>query len=213
MQLKHDASIYTANGDELGRLERMVVDPPTGEVTHIVIRKGWFFQEERVVPIELVDSAEEDKIRLREEIEDLESLPVFEEQHYVEVDEQAGRQTTQAPAPETMVYWYPPLSTTVGFPAYYRMPFPVTSERNIPEGTIPLNDGARVISANGDHVGNIEQIFTQDDDRVTHFVIAQGLIFKNRKLVPTTWIRNVEEDEVILSVSTQTLDKLPDYHE
>jgi hypothetical protein len=42
-------------------------------------------------------------------------------------------------------------------------------------------------------------------------VIAQGLFFKDRKLVPTAWISTVTEDKVELSVTSSLLARLPSY--
>jgi uncharacterized protein YrrD len=61
-------------------------------------------------------------------------------------------------------------------------------------------------------VGNVERIFADpDSERATHFVIEVGLIFKERKLIPTSWIDTMTEDEVFLGVSADFLDKLAPY--
>ena len=44
-------------------------------------------------------------------------------------------------------------------------------------------------------------------------LISAGLIFKDHKLVPTTWIHDIQEDEVHLNVSAATLKNLPEYQE
>jgi sporulation protein YlmC with PRC-barrel domain len=36
MQLKQESSVVTANGDEVGRVDRVVIDPQSQRVTHIV---------------------------------------------------------------------------------------------------------------------------------------------------------------------------------
>ena len=85
-------------------------------------------------------------------------------------------------------------------------------ERNIPAQTIALQKGTAVISAEGDHVGNIEVVLTDPQaNRVTHFVISQGLILKERKLVPVTWVNLFQENKVHLSVGTKVIDSLSEY--
>jgi hypothetical protein len=39
-------------------------------------------------------------------------------------------------------------------------PYVVKTERQIPEGTVALEEGAKVIGSDGEHVGKIERIFT-----------------------------------------------------
>jgi uncharacterized protein YrrD len=48
-------------------------------------------------------------------------------------------------------------------------------------------------------------------NRVSHFVIEEGFFFKNRKLVPVSWVKTVVQDEIHLGVGAKTLDSLPEY--
>jgi uncharacterized protein YrrD len=78
---------------------------------------------------------------------------------------------------------------------------------------IALSEGAKVIAENGEHVGNIETLITDPkDDRVTHVVIASGLLTKERKIIPVHWLNTVLDDEVRLSVDSRLLERLPEYH-
>jgi uncharacterized protein YrrD len=215
MQFKEDAVIYSASGEELGRLDRVVLEPASQEVTHVILRKGWFFPEDRVIPVELISSANENEIRLVDNIDDLGQLPLFEETHYIDVMTGEGDQpestktTTAAPS----MYWYPPISMSFGYPGYYRMPFAVQTERNLPEDAVPMKDGARVIDSQGDSVGSIERVITGNGERVTHVVISSGLLTTTKKLIPSSWIFDVQEDEVQLAVPSDFVDRLPDYED
>jgi sporulation protein YlmC with PRC-barrel domain len=39
MQFKNNAEVFTSNGQEVGRINRVVLDPVTKEVTHVIIPK------------------------------------------------------------------------------------------------------------------------------------------------------------------------------
>jgi uncharacterized protein YrrD len=56
MKLEQDANVFTAHDGQIGQLDRVVIDPKTYKVTHIVIRKGLIFTHEKVVPISLIAS-------------------------------------------------------------------------------------------------------------------------------------------------------------
>ena len=43
-------NIYNQNGDKVGSIDRLVIDPRTNEVTHIVVRKGFLFTKDKVIP-------------------------------------------------------------------------------------------------------------------------------------------------------------------
>ena len=83
MQLESQAVVRTEDGMEVGRVERMVVDPQTTEVTHLVVKKG-VFQDDKVVPIGRVDAGTKEGVFLRGDLADVERLPPFEEEHYLQ---------------------------------------------------------------------------------------------------------------------------------
>lgn len=225
VELKEGTSVFTFGGEEVGKINRIILDPATNEVTHIVVQKGWLFAEDKVVPFEMVSTATEDKVVLNEDIENFDELPPFEESHYirtpeadpgaigrdevVEADVSRGGSRRYPIAPG--YYWYPPRGY-LGYPVgYYGWP-PMATVRNIPEDTIPLKEGTDVMSSDGEHIGDVERLFVDTDtNKATHFVISQGVFFPDRKLVPAHWVKSVAEDRVHLSVSAKVLENLPSY--
>jgi uncharacterized protein YrrD len=218
MELKEGMSVFTVGGEEVGKVNRFVLDPATNEVTHIVIQKGWLLPEDKVVPFQMVGSTGEDKVFLSEEIGDFDQLPPFEETYFVRVTDEHPNDPARTEDPayqySPAYYWYPSHST-LGYPGfglgYYAWP-PAETRRNIPEDTIPLKEGTDVISSDGEHVGDVERLVIEPElNKATHFVISQGLLFKDRKLVPAQWVKSVEEDKVHLVVSARLLERLPSY--
>ena len=57
MEIKRNAKVTTADGKDVGRVDRVVIDPQSKEVSHLVIRQGFLFTEDKVVPIDLVSAA------------------------------------------------------------------------------------------------------------------------------------------------------------
>lgn len=200
------------------------------------------------MPFDSVSSATGDKVTLRDDIDDINSLPLFEESHFIqspeadvsrggdarvgkeadagmrtydevnrdpvtEADVSRGGEPKYYPVPGPAYYWYPPHGYA-GFPVgYYGWPA-VDTTRNIPEGTTPLKEEADVISSDGEHVGDVGRLFVEPDkNRVTHFTISQGLLFRDQKLVPAHWVKSVEEDKVHLSVSSEFLRGLPSHED
>jgi uncharacterized protein YrrD len=236
LELKEGANVFTPRDEQVGKVSGFVLDPATSEVTHIVVQKGWIFAEDRVLPLEMVNSAVEDKVILNENIESFDELPAFEETHFIRtrnadpdlpeatvpsdetrrarmVAEEANQGRSAAFSYAPAYYWYPPHGY-IGYPVgYYGLP-PMETVRNIPEGTIPLNEGTDVMSSDDKHVGDVERLFIDpQSNKVTHFVISQGVFFKDRKLVPAHWVRSADEDAVHLSVPSELLEQLPSYEE
>lgn len=218
VELKEGTSVYTSGGEEVGKINRFVLNPQTNEVTHIVVQRGWLLSEDKVVPIDMVRSATEDRVELNEDVQEFDELPPFEETHYVRMDEDRAspQGTTAYPTFRATpgYYWYPPHGY-LGYPAfglgYPAQPLTET-QQNIPSNTVPLEESTKVKSSNGEHVGDVERLLVDtNSNKATHFVISQGLFFKDRKLVPVTWIGSVTEDEVRLTVSSKVLEQLPSY--
>jgi len=133
IQLNERARVLTFDGENIGKLERVVINPRTRAVTHLVVEAGKGIgagkglgggsQEiggatHKVVPLEWVASGTRDEIRLGQAPYPIDQLPSYEEKHYVMIDERTfleDEQVRNAPAPA--MYWYPPLSGQMG-PTY-----------------------------------------------------------------------------------------------
>lgn len=138
MKLAKGAEVFTREGEKVGRLERVILEPETKTVTHVVVEKGFLFTSDRVIPIEQIEAYGEEGITLNGSQEDFESFPVFEETHYVMADDE------EQPVSESAIggaYWYPPTDLAwwragAAYGGYYpAMPGYVRrTNQNIPEG-------------------------------------------------------------------------------
>jgi uncharacterized protein YrrD len=218
MQFQDGAFVYTTDGKHVGSIKRVVIDPRSKEVTHLVVEKGLFFTEDKVVPISLIGPATADRVTLREDAGDLEKLPDFEESYFVSTEVSAG-QPEEVPEQTAVgigsIYWYPPADSSLTPGIYGTSPHPgyvKETSQNIPDGSVALKEGSRVISSDGEHVGDVERVFTDASlDKVTHILVSQGLILKEKKLVPVTWISSIGEEEVDLLVTSHFVENLPEY--
>ena len=78
---------------------------------------------------------------------------------------------------------------TDDIPIYPQSLYIRRTEKNIPEGMVALAEGAKVLTEDGEQVGNIETLITDPkDERVTHLVISSGLLMKERKIIPSHWL-------------------------
>jgi sporulation protein YlmC with PRC-barrel domain len=206
MEFRENAEIYTADNEKAGHLERVVIDPQTREVTHLVVRQGFIFSEDKVVPLSLVAAAAAERIVLRAEAGDLEDLPQYQQEQFVPLVE-AERERLEAAAaygaPIYPYFTYPP-------PGLYDLEV----ETNLPSDVVPLAEGASVTSIEGQHVGDVERILADSQtDRVTHLVISRGVILKERKLIPIQWVSQIKPDELFLAVGTRMLESLRPYED
>jgi uncharacterized protein YrrD len=200
-----NANVLTASGKQIGTLERIVLNPDTKVVTDIVIQRGTLFNKEyRVVPIDLVTETTENEIHLNNEADGLESFPPFEERRIVsEADAQSGS-TGSVPS---VIYGVPGMGPAV-------VPEPAEQivtkmEQNIPEGTVALKEGAKVFTADDEHIGNVDRVLADPSiDIATHLIITQGLLVKEKILIPMKWVTMLGEDSVHLGVTEAEIKSL-----
>jgi uncharacterized protein YrrD len=214
MRYAKGTEVFTAMGEKIGTISRIVIDAKTKDVTDLVVEQGGLLgKDEKVIPVGLVDLEYEDRITLRETNQGVDEFPNYETTHYVPVEQPGAEHENIETA-----YWYPPLNVQIQLPRAGVFPGGIPdqvpqTETSIPEGRIAISEGAQVVSADEKHIGNVEQVITNSEtNTVTHFVIGKGFLLKEHKLVPAFWVDNVEEDKIHLSVDARLFDRLPVYN-
>lgn len=199
-----NASILNASGNQIGSLERVVLHPETKVITDIVVRGGGLFSKEyRVVPVDLVAETTEDQILLRADAGEWESYQLFEERRIIENEERFNAPSDVPPVVYGVPGVGPALTPDTG------EPFATRLEQNIPEGTVALKEGAKVLTADDKHVGNVDRVLADpSQEQATHLIITQGLLVKEKKLIPMKWVMMLGEDSVHLHLTEAELKEL-----
>ena len=210
MEFRKGVEVLSSENKKLGTLLGVVMDPKTTEASHLVVHKGFLFTEDKVVPMHLVGTVLEDRIVLKDVRENLDELPQYEETHYIPIQE-AGEDIE-------LMYWNPPTemywNRVNNLPVFPESPFVRKLDKNIPEDTVGLMEGAKVVALDGEIVGEIESMFADPlNNRITHIVVSSGsLLWKESRVIPVHWLKNVAETEVQLSVDSRLVRRLREYH-
>jgi uncharacterized protein YrrD len=197
MEFHKNAAVLAANRLQIGHLERAVLNSENHTLTHLVVTTGALFNKrDKLVPIGMVAESSPEQIVLHAEAGDLESAPAFEEAQVVAV---AGREPDAAPTQPGLAavpYGAPILGTALQQP---REPYETKIQQNIPEGTVALKYGAKVVAADEKALGSLEAVLSEGpDDHVSNLLVASGLIAKELKWVPIAWVYGIAEDQVQL---------------
>jgi sporulation protein YlmC with PRC-barrel domain len=228
MELQKDAMIVTHDGREVGHLDRVALNPRSKEVTHLVVRKGKLFPVDKVIEMMYVGEVTPERITLLPEVGDPEYLPPFQVKYYVAtnapLDRDGGLGRTFAPRG----YWTAPAgdigglgglpvrgipSAALPLPKIPRPGEELEVEQNVPDTTVALKEGARVLAEDGSAVGNLVRIVADATGAATHFIITGGSLGQAHRAIPAAWIGDVKEREVTLLVGADVLDQLGDYEE
>jgi sporulation protein YlmC with PRC-barrel domain len=161
MLFKEHADVVTSHGEKIGRIDRVVVDPANDEVTHLVVKKGLLLTRDKVIPVDQIDSTTEQQVLLKKDASNPDEFPDFEETQHIPVADSEEFKRREAERAREVIWYH----TRVNIPWWSGGPTPnrpkplfvKKTRRNIPEGTIALEEGARVVDAVGDSVGEIEE--------------------------------------------------------
>jgi len=179
MRVDLDAKVLARDGEEIGSVDRAIVDPNTEEVTAIVVRTGTIFGRDIVVAREELEQASEDgdSIRLQLTKDELEQLPDFAPEQFGAVPP-----TWVAPAgygfPSSGYVW--PVAVDPLDPAATPImpPEPIAAdEMGLDEepDLVSLNKGAVVFDSHGDDVGVIDDVrFDARTGELQGFVLRVG---------------------------------------
>ena len=218
IQLNKDMSIYADDNSKVGNLRQVVIDPVTSKITHVVVEQGFIFTTDKVLPIDYIARQEGDSLYLDRSSKTL-NLPDFEETYYVSQTNPEVVVEEDDFVPDSVYYYPPMLDGGVGMyywglPPYLAGdPMKAITRRNIPDDSALIEEGAKVYSLDGDHVGEVYSVHMDGaNKRITHFIISQGLLFHDYKLIPVFWVNQVDEDGIRVAVNTAQLEKLPAYN-
>lgn len=211
IQLRKNATVLASDGRQLGSLGRVVLNPDSNIVTNIVVRTGNLLKHtEKVVPIGFIAETADSLILLREEVEDLDVFPPFEEKRLVDEhgDIRNPPSSSSQSTPPTIA-GYPIMGTPIM--SIPDQPIVTHIEQNIPEGTVAMKEGAKVISADGEHVGVVDRVLADPvEEQVTYLGVSKGLFVKDTRLIPMKWVLKVGEEEVHLRVSRDSVENMND---
>ena len=207
MEITEHTKVFTAHGEYVGRVDRIVIDPITRMVSHIVVHKGIFLPDDKVIPVVGIATATEERINLDRGSHPDEFL-AFIEQHYVEADAEDEDGDERAGSMKAPFVWYGPYGMSS---AMYASSMRVVTERNIPERAIALRPDASVCALGRVEVGQLDEVITTDAGLATHIVVTMSDPSLDRKAIPMHWVDEIGENEIHLGVTQWMIDAIEVY--
>lgn len=211
MNITYGTDVVTKNGVKLGEVKELVIDPRYRVVTHLVIQEGLLFNHDRLMSVEYIQSSDEDAVRLSIDEKTVEELSnAYTPESFLELNDPhvLALHGTGGAA------WVRPENTSIADLPYQSVvppgigPIPPNPEISIPFDEISLEESAPVRDVDGVFLGRIGECITDRDDKITHFVIAEGDVFTEDKLVPIDWVRDIHNNEVVLGIQRIALENL-----
>jgi len=173
-----------------GKVSRVIIDPATETVTHLVVEPKHRMSLARLVPLDLVDTTAGD-IRLRCTVEEFGQLEPAQETELIE-------DATGSLGPGA-------LNTAMGVTS----PVPIMVEDVVPLGEAGVNRGEPVHALDGE-IGRVQGFLVDPDDhRVTHVLLEEGHLWGRKKVsIPVSAVTGVENG-IQLSLTRKQVEDLP----
>jgi sporulation protein YlmC with PRC-barrel domain len=174
-----------------GKVSRVIIDPATETVTHLVIEPKHRLGVGRLVPLDLVDTAAAGDIRLRCTVEEFGELEPAQETELV--DDLTGGLGLG-------------VDTAMGVTA----PVPVILEDVVPLGEADVDRGEPVHCLDGE-IGRVEGFLVDPGDhRVTHVLLQEGHLWGRKKVsIPVRAVTGVENGIQLSLTKKQVEDLAP----
>ncbi len=190
------AEVMARDGEPLGSVAYVVVQPPRLHVTNLVVSTGSLLGRDIVVPVDAVEQADEQRVHLALTKEQFAAQP-----DYVDVEYQQPTQDWQMGG-----LGYP--GSTVLWPTGTYFPQPESVTVNAPAGTVGLHEGMDVQSGDGHRVGSIDGLETDPSTGdLTAIAVKHGFLFTHDTVIPMEEIQGVDNDIVTLRTSHDELQK------
>ena len=183
-----------------GKVTRVVVDPVTRAVTHLVIEPKHHYDRGRLVPLDLVD-ATAGEIRLRCALAEFENLDPAEETQFL-----PG--TPGYPGyDQDQVLYMPYYGTGMGMAGAYA-PMTVTYDA-VPLNEVEVRRGEHVHATDG-HIGKVQGlVIDPDSHHVTHVLLQEGHLWGRKEVaIPIGAVTGVD-DGIRLNLTKQQVQDLP----
>jgi hypothetical protein len=187
------ADIYGNDGEKLGVVDSLVVEPGNGEIESVIVRKGLFFPTDKILPASSVTSIDGEGVHVNLSKHDVEQLMEYMDAQYV----------------------WPP----AGYYGSYGYVWPAASvytndlliDEEVKErhpNAVILSEGTLVVDSDDEEIGRITEMATDEQGRVSGFRVEQGFFRHHEHYIPANLVKTADGAVVHLSVTKDRLESI-----
>jgi len=198
-------SVATCSDGPAGKVTRVVVDPVARALTHLVIEPEHRAGLGRLVPLDLVETAD-GEVRLHCTRAELDELPAAEETDFLP----GGSGYEDYEAHEA--YYWPYYGLAGGLPGADPMlanAAGVVVRDTLPPGEVSVRRGDRVHASDGE-IGKVEGLVVDPSSgNVTHVLLQEGHLWGRKQVaIPADTIERIGE-EIHVHLTKREIEALP----
>lgn len=181
-----------------GKSTKVILNPVTERVTHVVVSEREFPHTEFMVPLELLAETSSSSIRLRCTTAELRELD-----HFVDLEYLPGQESYMNYGINDFMLWpYAGLADPVP-PVYLE-------NEHVPPGELAVGRHARVEASDG-HVGQVDEfVLERESGHITHLVLRKGHFWGQKDVtIPVGAIDHIDDEAVHLKLDKRAVEALP----
>lgn len=197
-RLRIGAPVFASDG-ECGHLVRVIVDPVAQTITHLVVAPKHHDGLGRLVPVDLVESEDGDRIRLRCTVASFRELDDAEDVQFLPPDTDALGYGEHA-----LLWPYFSLGTS-GTKSHHA---PILTDR-IPLGEVEVQRGDAVHASDG-WIGSVQGLVIDPaDHHVTHVLLQEGHVWGRKQVAIPIGATSRVDNEIRVELTKQQVEELP----
>lgn len=207
MRIELGTEVKTSDGKDVGKIEKLILNPETGDVTAAVVHKGFILADDVEIPIEALEADRKGQARLSYSADEVDKLPRFMEGNYTSPPPDYSPPVGYAPGG---LLWpsatYPAGAPSLGANYGYDVDRATSDEadaarRDRDYMSAIIDEGSDVMSRDGEKVGDVHRVSVDTDTgRPVSFVVRKGFLFTEDLELPASLIESVDDGVVYLNV-------------
>ena len=196
MDIALDAEVLFSEGGT-GKVTKVVVNPISGEMTHIVVRAKGSFEVEYLVPVDKIIESTPHDVSLAITSNDLRLMDTYERIHYL--SKSGPPEDSSDPA---TIFW-PFMPPGDEGPMYIM-------EVQVPPEDLVVHRGAQVKAADG-KIGKVDGFMVNpENSHVTHLILEKGHLWGDHDVaIPINAIDDYDGQVVTLKIDKAAVNALP----
>jgi sporulation protein YlmC with PRC-barrel domain len=216
-------TVWSADGEEVGKIDQLVVDAHTQTIESFILRTGRFHNHDYVVPIETI--AREDAnntLHLAFTAAQVRAMPEFEQQNFVVAENTAQtewRYLIPAGMSGGMVLPTQGAASGGGARAYdpagdglFGIEDPtdetVMTESNLGEWDYRAGAGTKVVTRDGHTIGVLHTVEIDAEGKPQGIVVATGLMHLDRRAIPIVQVHAADGEQIVLTVTKDAYEEM-----
>jgi uncharacterized protein YrrD len=215
MDIELGQPVISQDGEHIGDVERLVIDPEQRVVREFLIKEGTFLSTDRIVHLDSVSHIDGDGIHITINSDDVDSLPAFVEDHYTapaehELNELPHAWIGAGGTGGGPLFVGAPLGSGRDQPREGSMFEPASvpsapSEPDYPidQSSVVIDEGTNVVDREDEAIGTVEEVHYDADGRVSGFRVKSGTIFTDEFNIPMKWVDSIQPDAIRLSITAE----------